>query len=161
MADPVTLTLIGSLVGIGTSVGGQIYNTKKSQEVAKVSRRQEDIRQKQMQMEALQKRRQIIRNSQLAKATAASNLASQGVSIGSSAYSVLDNITAQSLIQQGDLQRNLNDGEEMFSLNAQASEAGAQQTLGANVAGFGKNIFASSEAIGRVGSTLLNNKSSY
>lgn len=139
------------------AVGGTAYSVVKGEEASAASKKAEALRKQQMQLEEMQKRRKTIRDFQLKRATSLSNISGQTGTLDNSAtggsLSALSSGVGSAL---GELSQAGAIGEGMFDANAAYSEATASAQTGAAIGSFGKDLFQSAPAIGRIGSTLFN-----
>lgn len=106
-------------------------NAKLSKEVTAISIKQEALRKQQLEMEALNAKRQVIRNAQLARATSLARASAQGGMTSTSYMGAQAQITSQAADQQNTIFENLTRGRTQFSLNEdllKAQNASAQKT---------------------------------
>lgn len=150
---------IGGLIlgGAGTAIS---YSA--SQDQAKASERAEAARKKQAALDAERRRREIIRNAQLAQATRATNLTSAGVSLDSSASAgAYGQIAGAQGSQINDLSQNLALGYQIFDANAAYAQAGAQASLGNSLFSLGSQMIGTApqgaRVISQVGQDLFSN----
>jgi hypothetical protein len=149
------IMLVASIIGGVASAGGAVMGAVAAKEQSKASKKSEALRRQQMRMEYLQKQRQAIRTAQLARATAATNIGGQTGTLGNSAFGGASSAFSASLgTQLGELGQANAIGEGMFDANAAYSEAQGQAATGAAIGQFGKDLFSSAPAIGRIGATL-------
>lgn len=151
------IALVASIVGGASAVAGTAYSFVKGQEQAKASKRAEALRRRQMQMEVSQRKREEIRKFQLNRATAASNIQGATGSLEGSAFpGAVSGYTSTLGTQLGDISTSASIGEGLFSANAAYSAASAGVQTGQGISSFGKDLFSSSQEIGRVGATIFN-----
>jgi hypothetical protein len=151
--DPISVALIGGLVISGAGAG---ISYKASQDQSQASRRAEQARKQQAALDAERRRREIIRNAQLAQATRATNLTSAGVSLDSSASAgAYGQIAGAQGSQINDLSQNLSLGYQVFDANMAYARAGAFGALGSGLSQFGSQLMSSSAPLARVGSDLF------
>lgn len=133
-----------------------------------LSQQEQAVRQRLAQMEILRARRDLIRNSQLARATAVSRAASSGAQYGSSLVGALGDINVQTTLQSAEIGTNAQASAEQFRIknslfdlaNAQGkansvfgSRLAKLQEQGAQLQGSN----ATYSAIGQIGTSLFNN----
>jgi hypothetical protein len=119
-------TVLGSVLGfIGQS------------KQAKAAKKAERARKRQMELDAMRKRRESIRQAQVARAEAESSAVSQGAGAGSGLAGGLAQITSQ---QNQNLQYSFQDqqlGERVFKANAQYASAGTLIGIGSGISSLG------------------------
>ncbi len=151
------IALVAQLVAATAAVGGTAYSVVKGQEASEASKKAEALRRQQMLLEQQQKQRAAIRKFQLARSTSLANISGQtGTVQNSGAYGAESAYSATLGTQLGDIYQAGAIGEGLFDANAEYSNASASAQAGSQIASFGKDLFASAPAIGRIGSTLLN-----
>lgn len=144
------------VIGAVTATAGTAYSAVQGQKAANASKRAEALRKQQMQMEEMQKRRQAIRDFQAKRALAVSNISGATGTLDNSAYGgATSALSADFGFNLGSLQQASNIGEGMFQANSAYSEASANAQAGQQIAGFGKDIFQSAPAAGRIGATVF------
>lgn len=154
------IALVASLVGAATTAVGTYSSIQQGKKASKASQRAEALRAQQMRLEQMQKRRQAIRDFQQRRAVAMSNISGQTGSLeGSAAGGVSSAYSASLGTNIGELSQAGAIGEGIFAANAAYSEASAGAQTGSAIAGFGKDLFAAAQPIGRIGSTLFNGQS--
>ena len=134
-------------------------NAQLSREVSGITKEQENIRKQIAGLEAMRAKRAIIRQAQLARATALSRATGAGAQFGSSFAGVTGGITSQSGVQIGEVNTNLSNSMSMFDLNAQivnAQNRNAQRTgqFSADLAtatGMASNAQGSAATYGQLG----------
>lgn len=150
--------IVAALQVVGTiaATAGTGYSIVQGQEAADASKKAEQARKKQVALELQQKQRESIRKYQLQRAAAVSNISGATGSLEGSAYggatSALSATLGTSLGELGQANAISND---IFTANAQYSQASANATAGGQFASFGKDLFGSADKIGRIGSTLF------
>lgn len=155
------IALVAQLVAATAAVGGTAYSVVQGQKASAASQRAEGLRQQQMRNEFIQKQRAAIRQSQLSRATSIANISGQTGTLQNSAYGGATSANSAQLgTQLGELGQAFSIGSDMFAANAEYSQASANAQTGQAVSNFGKDLFASGPAIGRVGSTLFSGQPS-
>lgn len=141
-----------------------------SREVSGISQRQENVRRKITELESIRARRALIREAQLARATAISRASSTGAASGTSIQGVMGNLTSQQAGQLNQIRENDRSTATMFRLNAEITAA--QNRNADRVGVLGKEL-ASAQAdaaaagsninfyntLGQVGGSLTQNAS--
>jgi hypothetical protein len=130
--------------GLAVSTYGAIKSTQFQQKSLNLQREAEKTRQQQMNLEAMRRRREIIRNSEMARAQAMAIASAQGASDGSGIEGALGQIQGAS--GRGILGVNQNEelGNRLFDINSQITDnsikqAGAQtwSTIGGAMSSLG------------------------
>lgn len=118
------------------AIGG-IVSAIGSMKQAKASAKAEKLRERQMRLEAMRKRRELIREGQVARAEALSNATSQGAASSTGLFGGYGQIT-------GTTNRNVlatNQDEEIsgkiFKANRQYASAGGLVAIGQGISSFG------------------------
>lgn len=175
------MAFVGVLAAIGAavSVAGTVMSVVGSQQAAKAQKKQsqmqalaieeqkkaEEVRRKQMQMDARRKRMAVIREQQLARATALNNATNQGADGGSGLPGGYGQIAGQTGTAQAGINAAEAFGNRIFDHNAasagyyqqvayyggKAADAGSLQSLGQGISSLGGAIYRNSGTIARVG----------
>ena len=104
---------------------------------AKASEKAEKARQRMMQLEAMRKRREMVREATVARATATSNATAQGAGEGSALKGGIAQITSR---QNRNVLASTQDeelGNKVFSANRQYAKAGGLIALGGGISSLG------------------------
>lgn len=140
-----------------TAVAGTAYGIAEGQQAADASKRAEELRKKQLRLKQQEQQRQAIRESQLARANSASNIVGQTGTLEGSIFANVASANSAALgTNLGGINAAANIGLGIFDANAAYAQASANASAGQNIAAFGKDLFNSGPAIGRIGSTLFN-----
>jgi hypothetical protein len=141
-------------VGLGIAAAGAGVQAYGTFQAAAASRRAEDLRKKQMNLDAGRKRREVIRQMQIAQAGARSNAATQGASQGDSAVqgalSQQANTAGQNL---SNIHQSQQIGSNIFSANADYAQGQATASWGSAFQSVGMGLAQNSGMISRVGSS--------
>ena len=152
---PEILAIIGAVTTV-TAAAGTGYSVYQGQQAAAASKKAEQLRKRQFQLQQLNDRRKAIRDYQLRRATSVSNIQGATGSLDNSATGgALSALSSTLGTQLGELQQSSNIGNALFNANADYAQASANAQAGAQVAGFGKEVFGSRDEIGRIGATLF------
>lgn len=135
--------------GIATSIIGGVR-------ASSASRRAEKLREQQLRLESTRRRREAIRQFQLQRATALSNITGATGSVlgGGSAIGGLGGLTSNLSTQLNTISQAEDIGTGIFKANADYASAQGLQSIGGGMQSFGGQLFQNSQAIGRIGSTL-------
>lgn len=141
-------------IGLAIGAGGAFLNFQADKKAAKESKKAEKLREQQMNLDAMRKRREVIRQMIVAKATGASNAAVQGVSggdsavVGGQAQAVATAARNTSAINQSQ-----SIGQGIFDANAGIAAAQRTGAWGQAFQSVGGGLIENSETISRVGAT--------
>ena len=123
-----------------------------SREVSGITQRQENVRRKITELESIRARRALIREAQLARATALSRASSTGAASGSSFQGVMGNLTSQQARQGNEIRANAGSAATMFRLNAEITAAQNRNAERTSV--FGKELAGAQQAAAAAGSNV-------
>lgn len=143
--------------GIGTALSavGTGVNVLGSIQAGAASKQAEEIRRRQMMVTAQRERRQAIRGAmQATAATRTAGVAGNALE-GSGVAGGLAQQSSDMGQKVGDINTQENFGNQMFSANAKLSEAKSLEAIGTGAASFGKSLFTSADALGRIGATWM------
>lgn len=157
MALASTITAIAAVAGAVTAGVGAVGQASAARSGAAASRRAEMARQRQMQLETMRKQRSIFREQMRARSLALANTTNQGASAeGSSALpGGYGQISGETGRQSVALAENANIGAQIFQANADLANAQSQGAMWQGVGTIGNQIFQNSQAIGRIGNTMM------
>lgn len=148
------IALVAQTVAAVAATAGTGYSIVQGQEAASASKKAEALRKQQLQLEATQKRRAAIRDFQLKRATSISNIQGATGNLEGSAYGgATSALSAGVGTNLGEIGQAETTGLGIFDANAAYSQASANAQAGSQIAQFGKDLFASGPAIGRLGAT--------
>ena len=152
-----TITAVAAVIGATTAAAGAVGQARSQRAASAASRRAEAARLRQMNLETQRRQRDIFRQQLRARSVALANTTNQGASAeGSSALpggqgQISGEVGRQSLA----LAENQAIGSEIFSANAALASAQGDAATWQGVGSIGQNIFANSQAIGRIGNTMF------
>lgn len=142
--------LLGAL-SVGSSIVGTVLGVAGQAKQAKASKKAEELRQRQMELEANRRRREAIRQTLVAQAIQQSN-AQKALGSGTSSSAMGGQSTGLAVgarnvqgIDQGS-----QIGQQMFDANAAYSQGRGLSTLGKGVSNFGATLGGSMETFGRL-----------
>ena len=117
-------------MSMGFAVIGGVMSAIGSMKQAKASAKAEKLRSRMMQLEAMRKRREIVRESVVARAQATSNATAQGAGEGSGLQGGIAQITSRQ--NRNILASNQDEalGKGVFKANAQYAKAGGMIAIG-------------------------------
>src|SRR3990167_1938087 len=123
-----TSLLLGATLAmtVGTTVmqmDAQKKQTQAQQEGIQAQQRAEDARKKQMELDAIRRSREVIRQQQRARAAAITNATSQGAQFGSGIPGGYGQIGGQTGVNLLGIGQNLQIGRDIFAANADLSAA--------------------------------------
>lgn len=157
-------TLIAA-VGVAASVAGTAVQYMGAQKQAKAQKQlvaaqqqAENSRQQQMNLDATRKKREIIRQAQVARAQAVSTANAQGAGDSSALMGAEGAISGQSGVNYLGVSQNQQIGNDIFAANASAgrarsaeADAGSMMALGGGISSLGGALVKNSGTIARVG----------
>lgn len=150
-----TLGTLGAVVGTGV----QLYE---GQKMAAAQREQEAIRKKASEFEFARARREVIRQTQIARATGLNSAAQSGGEIQGS--DILGGINGQYANNQAYQLNSINQNQQLsdanFASNATESSAAGMASLFGGVAKLGGVLTDNNMQLGRIGATLAGNGAS-
>ncbi len=129
------LSAAAGLIGTGL----QAYGANKA---AKAQAKAEDLRQKQLALETDRQRRSVVRQAQIARATAQSNATAQGAQGGSGLAGGLGQVSNQANQNMQGINQGASIGMQMFGLNKQMAKGNQIASYGSAFQGF-SNFLAS------------------
>lgn len=148
--DPVTLTLALSATGLATSVGGKVLEAQATSEASDASKRAEAARLRQAQLEEAQRRRQVLRQAIIARSTSLSTATAQGAADSSAFAGVASSYGTQLAGNVGNINQSAAIRDDIFAANSDYADASAAARNYGAVGDLGKDIFASSEKLGKL-----------
>ena len=149
------LGAVAGAIGTAATIGGTILQASGARAAADAQKKQEQLREAQMNMDSMRQRRSIIRQSQVARATAVSNAGSQGVLDSSGlagGQAQISGQTGQNLQGSFAGQRI---GAQMFDANAQEAAGRTTASTGAGLSSFGGALVKNQDQIGKLGTFLF------
>lgn len=120
-----------TVLGTGVSMFGQFKE-------AKASKKQEALRQRQMELEATRQRREQVRRATVARAQATANAYNQGSGDSSGLSGGLAQITSQANRNILGINQDEQIGNQVFKTNQQIASARFIQSVGSGVSSLGK-----------------------
>ncbi len=145
--DPFTII---ALIGLATAAVGTGVQAYGSMQAAEASADAEKLRKKQMGLDAMRKRREIIRQTQVAQATALSNATAQGAQEGSGLQGGYAQIAGQGARDTAGVNQAQEIGQGIFDANARAATASGVAAMGGGVKDVGMTIAGNNDKIGRI-----------
>lgn len=145
-----TLGAITSLAGTAAGVAGQFMQQK-------AAKRAEELRERQMNLEAAREKRQIVRKSIMARAEATANATAQGAQQGSGLQGGLAGITAEQAQGTLGVNQNLEIGRGIFAANRDMARAGTISSIGSGIQSIGSSLTQNMELYGRLGTYYSGN----
>lgn len=150
-----------SAAGVTTQVVASQQSASAQKKMAEEQKKQEALRQQQMTLEAMRRKREIIRGAQVAQAQAQAQAGAQGSAESSGLQSALSTISGReggAMLATG---QNQELGNEMFASNTRmaglmASRASAESmsSMGGGLGSLGGSLVKNSEMIGKIGQYL-------
>lgn len=138
-----TLSAVAGIAGTAASFVGAMQQQKGAKKA-------EEIRKKQMDLQAQRDRRASLRQSIIARAQASSNATAQGADQGSGLAGGLSGISNQNAQNQLGINQGQELGTRMFGAQSQISKGQTLQSIGGAISGFGDFFSSSFEQGSRV-----------
>lgn len=126
-----------AVAGLAVGAAGAYVNYRGTQQVTRGQQQAENIRQRQVSLDALRRRRQTIRQALSARSLAISTAGSQGALYGSGLSGGLGQITGQETNQVRDLNQNEDLGNQMFAANRTVTQGNNTSQLGSGLTSLG------------------------
>jgi hypothetical protein len=145
--DPFTII---ALIGLATAAVGTGVSAYGSMQTAAATKDAEMLRKKQMGLDAMRKRREILRESMMAKATALSNASAQGAQESSGLQGGYGQISGVANRGINDVNQSEIIGKGIFDANAQAAQGQAVSAIGGGIKDVGLTVAGNNDKIGRI-----------
>lgn len=145
-----------SAIGAAGAVGGTAYSAYAGNKAAKASRRAENLRQRQMNLDSAMKRREIFRKMQLSRAQAVSRTTNAGVGEagGSALPGALGSISQRGQEDLGYNQFSTDIGNDLFRANRQYTTWQSNAQTGQGIANLGMNLIQAAPTLERIGTEI-------
>lgn len=137
-------------VGTALSIGGTALQVKGQLDASRAAKDAETLRQGQMNVEAERQKRQVIRQSLIARGEAMNTAAAQGATEGSGIAGGTAQIAAQANENIGAINTSQGFGNAMFGVNRRATNASTMASMGQGLSSLGGALFKNQEPIGRL-----------
>lgn len=148
-------------IGVAASIASVAVGMSSAKEAKKqgeLSRQAEETRKTQMNLDSMRKRREMIRNAQVAAAQSQAVAGAQGASESSSAQGALAGISGQAGVNTLGVTQNQELGNRLFDINAQKATSMANQqsmqSISSGLGSLGGMMMKNSGTIAQVGSYL-------
>ena len=138
-----------SIIGIALSAVGTVQQMSASKRQAKASRRAEELRQKQMNLDALRQKRKIIRQAAIERAKVVSAGGQQGLLESSAVQGSLGSISSITAGNTRDVNQNVEIGAGLFQQNANIAEAQSAAAFGQGLSTVGGTIVQNAGTINK------------
>jgi len=159
------VSTIIAAIGIAASVAGTAVAYKGQQQQAKAQKQliaaqqvAEDSRKQQMNLDATRKKREIVRQAQLARAAAVATANAQGAGDSSALGGAIGGIEGQTGVNLAGVNQNQQLGNQIFDANAMAGRARASEAdgggmvaTGSGISSLGGALIKNSGTIARIG----------
>jgi hypothetical protein len=122
-----------------------------ARDAASAQKRQEQLREAQMNMDAMRERRQAVRQSMVARANAVSAASSQGAIDSSGLAGGQAQIAGQTGNNLVGINASQAIGTQMFGANAAEASAQSRSALGGGISSLGGALVKNQDAIGKLG----------
>ena len=163
------ISTVIAAVGVGVAAAGTVMQYSASRSAAQANQaaladqqRAERLRQQQMQLDALRRRREVVRQAIAARSFALNQTTNQGASSamggGSALPGAYGSISGRSNVNALGIAQNLSIGQGIFQANqsllsdySQVAQAQGQNALGQGVSSLGGALIRNNDVIARVG----------
>lgn len=142
--------IIGA-IGLATSLAGTAMQFAGQQSAAKAGKRAEEARQKQMNLDAMRRKREIIRNSIMARSTATQNAANQGALFGTGLEGGVAQVTGTAARDTNAVNQSQDIGNQIFEANKKAYDGNTMAAFGSGLSSLGGGLVSNLQTINRVG----------
>jgi hypothetical protein len=136
-----------SAIGTGVAVKGQM-------DAASAQGDAEQARKKQMELDAMRRKRESIREAIQGRSLALSNATSSGAAEGSGLQGGLAQVTGQMGRNLSDTGQNVALGNQIFNANMKAASAGGMAAFGSGMQDLGSTIASNNVNIDKVGNRM-------
>jgi len=151
---PVGFAFLIPLIGLALTAIGVGVSAYSAVQSADASKDAEEARRKQMDLDAARRRRQAIREAQIARATSVSNAAAQGASEGSAVQGGVAAISGNAAESIVNTNQNVQMGNAIFDANGRRANAESIGAIGSGVQQFGSMITQNADKIRKLPSGL-------
>lgn len=140
------------IAGVGLAIGaaGAGVQYSASQKQAAAMEKGEELRKKQMNLDAQRRTRQVIREGLIARSQALTNATAQGAEAGSGLQGGYAGIQSNTLYNASGIEQNRQIGSQIFDANKQYAQAGSQMALGQGISSLGGAMVQNSQTLGRI-----------
>lgn len=138
-------------IGIGLTILGTGAQVAGSMQATRASKRAEDLRERQMNLDAARQRRQIIRESIMARSTSVSNATSQGAQDSSGLSGAIAQVSgdrARGIQYTGQSQ---SIGAGIFQANRQIAGGQGLSSIGSGISSLGSMFMSNAPTLSRLG----------
>ncbi len=154
-----SLAAIAGAIGAAAGIAGTVVNYMGAQKAAAGQERAEKLRETQTKLEEARQRRAVVRQAQVARATAGSNATSQGAQDGSGLAGGIGQIQGQAGSTTAAISENAGISSGMFQANRTISQGQTMSSIGQGISSLGGALVNSQEPIGRLGAYFSGSRS--
>lgn len=140
-----------AVAGLALSVIGTVFGTIGSLKQADAAKKAEKARERQLELETQRRKREAIRQAQIARGSAISNATAQGAGNSSALQGGLAQVTNQSARNTQYVNQDLELGKDVFKANRQAADGAGMQALGSGIGSLGGMISSNLGSFTRLG----------
>lgn len=144
-------TSIALAIGAAASVAGTVMSVVGASKQAKAQKKAEELREKQMNLDADRQKRQAIREGIVARSRALTTATNQGAAEGSGLQGGYAQITGEQGRNVRTIEQSRDIGAGIFSANRDAAKGGTLASFGSGLSSLGGMLMNNSGTIGRVG----------
>lgn len=154
MALEVGLGALLTTLGTATAVAGTAYSAYEGNKAAGQSRRAEQLRQQQMNLDSAKRQRDFIRKMQMAQAQSSTRLSQSGAQFSSAAAVSSGNIASETQTDINYNQFSTDIGNNIFDANAKQTEYKSNAEAGQGFSKLGMSLLQSTPTITRIGTEI-------
>lgn len=148
-------TAIATGIGLAISAIGLGVQVDAAGDAAKAQQKAEAARKKQMELDALRRRREAIREAIAARSLALSNATAQGAAEGSGLLGGYAQIAGQAGRNILATNQNVELGNQIYDANSQYASAQSRSSIGGGMVDIGKTVLNNNKKIAQIGDTLF------
>lgn len=149
------LSGLAGAIGTAATVAGTVMQAGAQKDIAEEQKRQEAIREVQMQVDANRERRQIIRRAMVARAESLSTATAQGAGSSSGLAGGLAQVSAERGSNISAVNQAEQSGSAIFASNRNIASAQSRAAFGSGLSSLGGALVQNQEPIGRLGTFAI------
>lgn len=149
------LSGLAGALGTAATVAGTVMQAGAQKDIAEEQKRQESIREVQMQVDANRQRRGIIRQAMVARAESLSSATAQGAGSSSGLAGGIAQVTAERGSNLTGVNQAEQSGAAMFASNRNIASAQSRAAFGSGLSSLGGALVQNQEPIGRLGTFAI------
>lgn len=147
---PQAIPIIIGIAGLGLAAYGTVTQMNAASDMSDAQKRADELRARQMELEAERKKKETIRQAQVARATALATANAQGARESSGLFGGYGQISGDATQDITGVNNNLVLGRGIFAANASYADAQSQYYMGGGLSSLGGQMVSSMGAVGRL-----------